>query len=88
MSPKWRVWLAGGLLAAVIAAALYFPALRRQVDKAKQLTELTAEQARRELLPPAPITSGDPKVLRLLPAYILNEGHVDQLRAALSQVPA
>jgi len=33
-------------------------------------------------------TSGDPKVLRLLPAYILNEGHVDQLRAALSQVPA
>ncbi len=33
-------------------------------------------------------TSGDPRVLRLLPAYILNEGHVDQLRAALSQVPA
>ena len=33
-------------------------------------------------------TSGDPAVLRLLPAYILNEGHVDQLRAALSQVPA
>src|SRR5271157_2079117 len=33
-------------------------------------------------------TSGDPKVLRLLPAYILNESHVDQLRAALSQVPA
>jgi len=33
-------------------------------------------------------TSADPKVLRLLPAYILNEGHVDQLRAALSQVPA
>jgi hypothetical protein len=62
MSPKWRVWLAGGLLAAVIAAALYFPALRRQVNKAKELTELTAEQARRELLPPAPVTSGDPKV--------------------------
>jgi hypothetical protein len=62
MSPKWRVWLAGGLLAAVIGAALYFPALRRQVDKAKTLTEKTAEQARRELLPPAPVTSGDPKV--------------------------
>ena len=28
-------------------------------------------------------TSGDPNVLRLLPAYILNEGHVDQLRDAL-----
>lgn len=62
MSPKWRIRLAGGLLVAVIAAALYFPALRRQVNKAKQLTEETAEQARRELLPPAPVTSGDPKV--------------------------
>jgi acetylornithine/succinyldiaminopimelate/putrescine aminotransferase len=31
-------------------------------------------------------TSGDPHVLRLLPAYILNEGHVDQLAEALSQV--
>jgi acetylornithine/N-succinyldiaminopimelate aminotransferase len=33
-------------------------------------------------------TSGDANVLRLLPAYILNEGHVDQLRDALSKVPA
>jgi acetylornithine/N-succinyldiaminopimelate aminotransferase len=33
-------------------------------------------------------TSGDPNVLRLLPAYILNEGHVDQLRAALATVSA
>lgn len=62
MNPQWRVWLAGGLLAAVIGAALYFPALRRQVDKAKTLTEKTAEQARRELLPPAPVTSGEPRV--------------------------
>ena len=62
MSGRWRMWLAGGLLAAVIAAALYFPALRHQVDVAKQLTEKTAEQARRELLPPTPVTSGDPKV--------------------------
>jgi spore germination protein GerM len=45
----------------VIAAGLYFPALRRQVQKAAQLTEKTAEQARRELAP-APVTSGEPKV--------------------------
>jgi acetylornithine/N-succinyldiaminopimelate aminotransferase len=31
-------------------------------------------------------TSGDPHVLRLLPAYILNEGHVDQLHDALSKI--
>ncbi len=62
VSPKWRVWLGGGLLALVIAAALYFPALRRQVDKAARLTEKTAEQARRELLPLAPVSSSEPKV--------------------------
>jgi spore germination protein GerM len=62
MTQKWVLWLGGALLVAVIVAALYFPGLRRQVDKAKQLTEKTAEQARRELLPLAPPTSGDPKV--------------------------
>ena len=62
MTPRWMIWLGGTLLAAVVAAALYFPALRSQVDKARQLTEKTAEQARRELLPIAPPSSGDPKV--------------------------
>ena len=62
MNPKWRLWLAGGLLIAVIAAAFYFPALRRQVYKAKNVAEKTTEQARRELLPPAPVTSGEPRV--------------------------
>jgi len=33
-------------------------------------------------------TSADPNVLRLLPAYILNEGHVDQLCDALVKIPA
>jgi hypothetical protein len=62
MNSKWRLWLGGTLLIAVIGAALYFPALRRQVYKAKDLTEKTAEQARRELLPPAQATSGEPRV--------------------------
>jgi len=62
VTPRWIVWLGGALLVAVVGAALYFPALRRQVTKARQLTEKTAEQARRELLPIAPPSSGDPKV--------------------------
>jgi acetylornithine/N-succinyldiaminopimelate aminotransferase len=33
-------------------------------------------------------TSGDPHILRLLPAYILNEGHVDILVDALTKIPA
>jgi acetylornithine/N-succinyldiaminopimelate aminotransferase len=33
-------------------------------------------------------TSGDPHILRLLPAYILNEGHVDLLSDALAKISA
>jgi acetylornithine/succinyldiaminopimelate/putrescine aminotransferase len=33
-------------------------------------------------------TSADPNILRLLPAYIMNEGHVDQLSAALAKISA
>ena len=62
MIARWMYWVAGVLLVAVISAAIYFPALRSQVEKARQLTEKTAEQARRELLPVAPVTSGEPKV--------------------------
>jgi len=62
MTPKWMVWLGGILLAAVIAAALYFPALKRQVNKAKNITEKTAEQARRELMPATPAATGEPRV--------------------------
>jgi Sporulation and spore germination len=62
MTPRWMVRLAIGLLVAVIVAALYFPALRHQVNKVAQLTEKTAEQARRELIPPAPVRSGGPMV--------------------------
>src|ERR1700692_3982362 len=33
-------------------------------------------------------TTADPHILRLLPAYILNEGHVDQLSDALAKISA
>ncbi|HWG67777.1 MAG TPA: aminotransferase class III-fold pyridoxal phosphate-dependent enzyme [Steroidobacteraceae bacterium] len=33
-------------------------------------------------------TSADARILRLLPAYILNESHVDQLADALARIPA
>jgi hypothetical protein len=62
VSPKWQFRLAAVLFILVMGAALYFPSLRRQVNKAKDITQKTAEEARRELLPPAPINSGDPKV--------------------------
>jgi acetylornithine/N-succinyldiaminopimelate aminotransferase len=33
-------------------------------------------------------TSADPNIIRLLPAYVLQETHVDQLSAALAKIPA
>jgi acetylornithine/succinyldiaminopimelate/putrescine aminotransferase len=33
-------------------------------------------------------TSGDPQIVRLLPPYILEEEHVDLLRAALTAIAA
>jgi hypothetical protein len=62
MNSRWQFWSAAVLFVVVMGAALYFPSLRRQVNKAKEITEKTAEEARRELLPPAPVNSGDPKV--------------------------
>jgi hypothetical protein len=62
MSSRWQFWSAAVLFVVVMGAALYFPSLRRQVNKAKEITEKTTEEARRELLPPAPVNSGDPKV--------------------------
>jgi acetylornithine/succinyldiaminopimelate/putrescine aminotransferase len=33
-------------------------------------------------------TSGDPAVLRLLPPYVIEAGHVERLAAALAEIPA
>jgi spore germination protein GerM len=85
MNWSWRTWLGLVLLVAVVSAALYFPALRRQVDKAKDLTEKTAEQARRELLPPAPVTTGDPKVRAKM--YWGSKSETGQLVPIVTELP-
>jgi len=81
----WRTWLVLVLLVSVVGAALYFPALRRQVDRARELTEKTAEQARRELLPPAPVTSGDPKVKARM--YWGSKSQSGELQAVVVELP-
>lgn len=62
MTSRLQFWSAAVLFVLVVGGALYFPSLRKQVHKAKEITEKTAADARRELLPPAPVNSGDPKV--------------------------
>ena len=62
MTPSWRFWLIGGLVVAVLAAAIYFPILRRRVKRAARLQQQSEEQARRELTQPIAINPGEPRV--------------------------
>jgi Sporulation and spore germination len=62
VTPTWRFWVIGGLVVAVLAAAIYFPILRRRVKRAARLQQQSEEQARRELAAPIAINPGDPRV--------------------------
>lgn len=62
MTTRWKVRLIGGLILAVIAAAIYFPVLRRRVKRAAKLQQQSEEQARRELTQPIAANPGDPRV--------------------------
>jgi hypothetical protein len=62
MKPRWKILLISGLVIAVVAAAIYFPILRRRVKRAAQLQQQTEEQARRELTQPIAVNPGDPRV--------------------------
>jgi spore germination protein GerM len=61
VTPRWRLWLAGGLFVAVMAAAIYFPGLRRRMREAARIQQKSAEQARQELMAPAG-NPGEPRV--------------------------
>lgn len=62
MIPRWKFWLIGGLALAVIAAAIYFPILRRRVQRAAKIQQQSEEQARRELAQSLVTTPGTPHV--------------------------
>jgi spore germination protein GerM len=62
VTPAWKFWVIGGLVVAVLAAAIYFPILRRRVKRAARLQQQSEEQARRELAQPIVINPGDPRV--------------------------
>lgn len=62
MTPRWRGWVIAGLVVAVIAAAIYFPILRRRVRLAAKLQQQSEEQARRELEQSLATNPGEPRV--------------------------
>jgi hypothetical protein len=62
VTPRWKFWVISGLVLAVVAAAIYFPILRRRVKRAARLQQQSEEQARRELTLSVAINPGDPRV--------------------------
>jgi hypothetical protein len=62
VTPRWKVFVIAGLVLAVIAAAIYFPILRRRVKRAARLQQQSEEQARRELTQAIPVNPSDPRV--------------------------
>ena len=62
MTPRWKFLFVSGFIFALLAAAIYFPILRRRVKRAAKMQQQSEEQARRELAQPITINPGDPRV--------------------------
>jgi len=62
MKGRWKFWVIAGFWAAVLVAAITFPALRRHMKQAAAVQEKSEEQARRELTPPTVVNPGAPQV--------------------------
>jgi Sporulation and spore germination len=62
MTPRWKVFLIAALALTVIAAAIYFPILRRRVKRAARVQQQSEEQARWELTQALPVNPSDPRV--------------------------
>jgi len=62
MMSRWKTFFIAGMVLAVIAAAIYFPILRRRVRRAARVQQQSEEQARRELTQAVPVNPSDPRV--------------------------
>ena len=62
MTPRWRLGIVIGLIVAVLAAAIYFPFLKRRVKRQANVQQQSEEQARRELVQSLTKTTSEPLV--------------------------
>ncbi|MGB7283001.1 MAG: GerMN domain-containing protein [Candidatus Acidiferrum sp.] len=62
MNSRWVQWVVGVLCVAVMVGAIYFPILRRHLERTAKLQQQSVEQARRELTQPIPVNPGEPRV--------------------------
>jgi sporulation and spore germination protein len=62
MNASWRTRIIVALIVAVLAAAVYFPILKRRVKRQAQVQQKSEEQARRELVQSLNAATDEPKV--------------------------
>ncbi len=62
MNTKWRTRIIVALVLLVVAAAIYFPILKRRVKRQAQVQQKSEEQARRELVQSLNAAKDEPKV--------------------------
>jgi len=60
VTARWIRWLVGVLSVAVLVGAIYFPILRRRLERTAKLQQQSAEQARRALTQLIAVNSGEP----------------------------
>ena len=85
MTERWRFWLITALVAAVLAAAIYAPILRRRVKREAGVQQQSEEQARRELTQPVPMNPGDPRVKAKL--FWLSDADNSTLAPVIVELP-
>ena len=85
MTERGRFWLITALVAAVLAAAIYAPILRRRVKREAGVQQQSEEQARRELTQPVPMNPGDPRVKAKL--FWLSDADNSTLAPVIVELP-
>jgi spore germination protein GerM len=85
MTSGWRRLVLGGLAVAVVAAAIYFPILKRRLQRAARLQQQSEEQARRELTLAAPVNPGQPRVKTTM--YWASSSEDGSLAASTVELP-
>ena len=85
MNSNWRVRILIGLGVAVLAAAIYFPILKRRVRRQAQVQQQTEEQARRELVQSLTAATNEPMAKAKL--FWASEADGSELMATTVELP-
>ncbi|HET9804882.1 MAG TPA: GerMN domain-containing protein [Candidatus Acidoferrum sp.] len=85
MNANWRTRIIVALVLAVLAAAVYFPILKRRVKRQAQVQQKSEEQARRELVQSLNAATDEPKVKAKL--FWASDADVAELAPTTVELP-